>query len=58
MTAEEEVPGKAYDSRLMRRRLTYLRPYTVQTTIALVAIILKALAGTGGTQCPPFLFRA
>jgi ATP-binding cassette, subfamily B, multidrug efflux pump len=24
---EEEVLGKAYDSRLMKRLLTYLRPY-------------------------------
>jgi len=27
MSAEEEVLGKAYDSRLMRRLLTYLRAY-------------------------------
>jgi len=44
MSSEEEVLGKAYDSRLMRRLLTYLRPYKVQTTIALGAIVLKALA--------------
>jgi len=48
MSAEEEVLGKAYDSRLMRRLLTYLRPYKVQTGIALAAIILKALADTLG----------
>jgi ATP-binding cassette, subfamily B, multidrug efflux pump len=48
MSAEEEVLGKAYDSRLMRRLITYLRPYKVQTTIALVAIILKALADVLG----------
>ena len=39
---EEEVLGKAYDSRLMRRLLSYLRPYRAQVLIALVAIILKA----------------
>src|SRR6266404_5546018 len=39
---EEEVLGKAYDSRLMKRLLTYLRPYKWQTLLALVAIILKA----------------
>ena len=39
---EEEVLGKAYDSRLMKRLLTYLRPYRVQVVIALVAIVLKA----------------
>ena len=48
MSAEEEILGKAYDSRLMRRLLTYLRPYKVQTGIALVAIILKALADVVG----------
>src|SRR5437763_9978483 len=42
MAAEEEVLGKAYDSRLMKRLLTYLLPYKWQTLVALVAIILKA----------------
>ncbi|MBI2682600.1 MAG: ABC transporter ATP-binding protein [Acidobacteriales bacterium] len=42
MAAEEEVLGKAYDSRLMKRLLGYLRPYWWQTLVALVAIILKA----------------
>ena len=36
---EEEVLGKAYDARLMRRLLGYLRPYTVQVGVALAAII-------------------
>ncbi|HYH01209.1 MAG TPA: ABC transporter ATP-binding protein [Terriglobales bacterium] len=39
---EEEVLGKAYDSRLMQRLLTYLRPYWWQVAIAITAIILKA----------------
>jgi ATP-binding cassette, subfamily B, multidrug efflux pump len=39
---EEEVLGKAYDGRLMRRLLTYLRPYWWQVAVALAAIILKA----------------
>ena len=39
---EEEVLGKAYDSRLMKRLLGYLRPYRLQVTVALAAIILKA----------------
>jgi ATP-binding cassette subfamily B multidrug efflux pump len=42
MAAEEDVLGKAYDSRLMKRLLTYLYPYKWQTLVALVAIILKA----------------
>jgi ATP-binding cassette, subfamily B, multidrug efflux pump len=39
---EEEVLGKAYDGRLMRRLLTYLRPYKWQSAISLVAILIKA----------------
>ncbi len=39
---EEEVLGKAYDTRLMKRLLTYLRPYKWQVVIALCAIVLKA----------------
>src|SRR5262245_9495097 len=42
MAAEEEVLGKAYDSRLMKRLLGYLRPFWWQTLVALIAIILKA----------------
>jgi len=45
---EEEVLGKAYDTRLMRRLLGYLRPYTWQVVIALVAIVLKAGADVLG----------
>ena len=36
---EEEVLGKAYDARLMRRLLQYLRPYKPQVALALAAII-------------------
>ena len=35
--AEEEVLGKAYDSRLMKRLLGYLRPYWWQSTVTLAA---------------------
>jgi ATP-binding cassette subfamily B protein len=48
MAQEEEVLGKAYDSRLMKRLLGYLRPYKWQVVIALVAIILKAGADVLG----------
>jgi ATP-binding cassette, subfamily B, multidrug efflux pump len=51
MAAEEEVLGKAYDSRLMKRLLGYLRPYKVQVTVALTSIVLKAAADVTG----PFL---
>ncbi|HEX7959145.1 MAG TPA: ABC transporter ATP-binding protein, partial [Terriglobales bacterium] len=50
---EEEVLGKAYDSRLMKRLLSYLRPYKWQVTGALLAIVLKALADVMG----PYLTR-
>ncbi len=39
---EEESLGKAYDSRLMKRLLHYLRPYKWHVIVALTAIILKA----------------
>ncbi len=45
---EEEVLGKAYDARLMRRLLTYLHKYRWQVTVALVAIVLKAGADVLG----------
>ncbi|MGZ4787126.1 MAG: ABC transporter ATP-binding protein [Terriglobales bacterium] len=48
MAAEEEVLGKAYDSRLMRRLLGYLRPYTLQVAVALGSIVLKAAADVAG----------
>ena len=41
---EEDIVGKAYDSRLMGRLLKYLRPYKWQAGISLAAILLKALA--------------
>jgi ATP-binding cassette subfamily B multidrug efflux pump len=50
---EEEVIGKAYDSRLMRRLLTYLRPYKWHVVIALIAIVLKSVADVLG----PFLTK-
>src|SRR5712671_7490045 len=48
MAHEEEVLGKAYDSRLMRRLLTYLRPYRWQAAIALGSIVLKSFADVLG----------
>jgi ATP-binding cassette subfamily B protein len=48
MAQEEEVLGKAYDSRLMKRLLQYLRPYKWQTTVALASILLKVGADVLG----------
>ena len=53
MAQEEEVLGKAYDSRLMRRLLTYLRPYGWQVTVAIAAIILKSFCDVLG----PYLVK-
>jgi len=53
MAQEEEVLGKAYDGRLMRRLLTYLRPYRWQVTIAIVSIVLKSFADVLG----PYLVK-
>ncbi len=44
MAQEEEILGKAYDSRLMRRLLTYLRPYRWHVGVALIAIFGKSFA--------------
>ena len=52
---EEEVLGKAYDSRLMRRLLAYLRPYKWHVVIALVAIVLKAVGGRARAHTSPRL---
>jgi len=48
MAAQEEVLGKAYDSRIIRRLMGYLRPYTLQVALALAAIVLKAGADVLG----------
>ena len=50
-TQDEDILGKAYDSRLMRRLLTYLRPYTGSVVLSFVCILLKAGADVAG----PFL---
>jgi ATP-binding cassette subfamily B multidrug efflux pump len=48
---EEEILGKAYDSRLMKRLLKYLRAYRWKVGVALGSIVLKAGADVLG----PFL---
>jgi ATP-binding cassette subfamily B protein len=53
MAQEEEVLGKAYDSRLMRRLLTYLRPYRWEVAIAIASIILKSFCDVLG----PYLVK-
>lgn len=41
---EEEALGKAYDSRLMKRLLTYMRPYRWWALLAVVLLLLGSLA--------------
>jgi ATP-binding cassette subfamily B protein len=50
---DEEILGKAYDSRLMRRLLAYLRPYWRMTLFALVAILLFGVL----QAVPPYLLK-
>ncbi|MGD0008570.1 MAG: ABC transporter ATP-binding protein [Terriglobia bacterium] len=50
---DEEILGKAYDSRLMRRLLVYLRPYWRMTLFALVAILLFGILQV----VPPYLLK-
>ncbi len=40
---EEEVLGKAYDARLMKRLLTYIRPYRRWLLLAVVLLLLGSL---------------
>jgi ATP-binding cassette, subfamily B, multidrug efflux pump len=50
---DEDVLGKAYDGRLMRRLLTYLRPYRPQVALAIAAIIGHSLL----ELAPPYLTK-
>ncbi|HWG17527.1 MAG TPA: ABC transporter ATP-binding protein [Acidobacteriaceae bacterium] len=45
---DDDVAGKAYDSRLMRRLLTYLHAYKLQVVISSIATILKAASDSAG----------
>ena len=50
---DDDVVGKAYDSRLMRRLLGYLSPYKLQAAISSAAIILKSGSDIAG----PYLVK-
>jgi ATP-binding cassette subfamily B protein len=50
---EEEVLGKAYDARLMRRLMTYLLPYKRQVAIAIAAIIANSIL----QLAPPYITK-
>ena len=50
---DDEILGKAYDARLMRRLLGYLRPYRASVAVAFAAI----LVGAGASLTQPYLVR-
>jgi ATP-binding cassette, subfamily B, multidrug efflux pump len=50
---DDEVAGKAYDARLMRRLLTYLKPYKLQTGLSALTIFFKASTDVMG----PYLVK-
>ena len=50
---DDEILGKAYDARLMRRLLQYLRPYWAAVSVAFVAI----LVGAGAALAQPYLMK-
>jgi ATP-binding cassette subfamily B multidrug efflux pump len=56
MTAEpqdDQIAGKAYDARLMRRLLSYIRPHRRAAALALLYI----MAGSGLSVLPPLLTK-
>jgi ATP-binding cassette subfamily B protein len=50
---DDEILGKAYDARLMRRLLTYLQPYWPQVALAAVAITVGAIV----SLAQPYLMK-
>ena len=53
MSQDDEILGKAYDARLMRRLLQYLRPYWRSVVVALAAIVVGGLA----SLAQPYLIK-
>lgn len=53
MSADDEVLGRGYDHRLMRRLLGYLRPYRARVVLAGLVVLLDALVQLAG----PFLTK-
>jgi ATP-binding cassette subfamily B multidrug efflux pump len=48
MSHEEDLEGRAYDHRLMRRLLGYLRPYRPEVALAVLVVLADALVGLAG----------
>jgi len=53
VSQDDEILGKAYDARLMRRLLQYLRPYWRSVLVALAAIVVGGLA----SLAQPYLIK-
>ncbi|MGE3509317.1 MAG: ABC transporter ATP-binding protein, partial [Vicinamibacterales bacterium] len=51
--SDDDILGKAYDARLMRRLLLYLWPYWRAVTVAFVAIVV----GSGAALAQPYLVK-
>ena len=47
-SADDEVMGKAYDARLMRRLGRYLSPYKLQVAVSALSIIIKSASDVVG----------
>ena len=50
---DDEVVGKVYDARLMRRLLRYLHPYKLQVILSAISILIKAASDVAG----PYLIK-
>ncbi len=50
---DDDVVGKAYDSRLMRRLVRYLAPYKLAAAVSACAILLKSASDVAG----PYLMK-
>ena len=50
---KDEISGKAYDSRMMRRLILYLKPYTWQVIVAVVLLLLISVTRLAG----PYLIK-
>ena len=50
---DDEVVGKVYDARLMRRLVKYLRPYKLQVILSSASILIKAASDVAG----PYLVK-
>jgi ATP-binding cassette subfamily B multidrug efflux pump len=53
VSSDDDILGKAYDARLMRRLLHYLRPYWRQVALALAAIVV----GSAASLVQPYLIK-